>query len=234
MNVYILRNEASGEPHLGLLPGEHPAGTPEEAAVIAETPEEALNQLKKVSGEPINWMVHSIKKAVKNPLKRGVLYITPAPERPPVLCANDLFKLPGIESYCPVSDDRRCETRRLGHDQNVFFGEDVVLDQVEEDKNERVKSRIVWDPYIDDRRTHTITTIWYDGNPIGIVQTAGRDGEDFGRRFITDLEGYKAAADYLRSLYFTETNDYEVIDPGKPLRELNDFYNNFAFLDSTK
>lgn len=59
----------------------------------------------------------------------------------------------------------------------------------------------------DGERTVEMYSVYYHGNPIMIVQQAGRGGEDFFRRFVTDATGYREMMDYLRHAFNKTTSD---------------------------
>lgn len=59
----------------------------------------------------------------------------------------------------------------------------------------------------DGERTIEMYTVYYHGMPVMIVQKAGRGGEDFFRRFVTNATGYGEVVDYLRNAFNKTTED---------------------------
>ena len=52
---------------------------------------------------------------------------------------------------------------------------------------------------VDIRRYHRLMSVWFDGSPVMMCQNAGREGDDYHRRWVTDVPGY------LRMLHFLAT-----------------------------
>ncbi len=50
----------------------------------------------------------------------------------------------------------------------------------------------------DGRRTWELDTIWFDGKPVMVVNSSGRDGDEYSERFITDGEVYAAMVRFLQ------------------------------------
>lgn len=229
MNAYRFTNGTEADPLEMYDRGEQPEGVPELALVVAPSEARAVELL---NGNPdcrdLAWTIRLEREDIDQ-LPEQVMFVQRAPRRPPLVCANDLFKIPGKLSYCAVNENHPFEFNQL---HEVFFEAEVDFYLVEEKKNTRVSTRVIYDPYIDGNRCQTMATIWYNGSPIGIVQVGGRSGRDFQRRFITNLVDYKNAVEYIRSLYSNDedpvVSDY--LDPEKATRDLNNFYGNFVFL----
>jgi hypothetical protein len=77
----------------------------------------------------------------------------------------------------------------------------------------------------DYRRYWELTTVWFDGQPVMIVQNAGREGDDYHERFITDPHAYADMVGYLRTLLPADLNDpSDVVDPNVERDDLLAFY----------
>lgn len=68
------------------------------------------------------------------------------------------------------------------------------------DPLERVELRVHAEHWQDFRRFWRLWTVWHDGKPVMVCQNAGREGDDYQRRYITDPKLYEEALLYVRSL----------------------------------
>jgi len=50
----------------------------------------------------------------------------------------------------------------------------------------------------DGRRTWELDTIWFDGKPVMVVNSSGRDGDEYSERFITDGDTFAAMVRFLQ------------------------------------
>ena len=95
---------------------------------------------------------------------------------------------------------------------------------------DRIHLRIYKDFNFDGRRVWILASVWFDGNPIMIIQNAGREGDDYACRFITDSAGYHDMVSHISSLRIPDTIDVESIDDPIDLdqerTDLLDFYGN--------
>lgn len=71
-------------------------------------------------------------------------------------------------------------------------------DAVEEAK--RMETRYLVDRCPDGRRTWTLGSVWFDGKPVMVVNSSGRDGDEYHERWITDSEQYGQMVSWLHSL----------------------------------
>ena len=103
-----------------------------------------------------------------------------------------------------------------------------------EDPGRRVELRFYEDHNVDYRRNWVLASVWFVKSrdsidrPFMIVQNAGREGDDWFRRIITDVETYKDAARYLKSLCmplqeFDELST-DVVDADAEVQNLTAFY----------
>jgi hypothetical protein len=73
----------------------------------------------------------------------------------------------------------------------------IDLDAVGETK--RFETRTLVDYDYDGRRGWTLQTVWYDGKPVMVVNSSGRDGEEYHDRWITDNQAFGDMIGFLRS-----------------------------------
>jgi len=74
-----------------------------------------------------------------------------------------------------------------------------------------------------------LMSVWFDGKPIMICQNAGREGDDWEERFITDKQGFIEMVTHIKTLLNTPMDDKieDVVDPDAQLgRKLIAFYGN--------
>lgn len=77
----------------------------------------------------------------------------------------------------------------------------------------RLKVKRLVEKYHDHRRFAAIHTLWFDGKPVMLTQNAGREGDDFKQRWITDTETFVVLCSYLRSRLATDVSQEDTVDP---------------------
>lgn len=87
--------------------------------------------------------------------------------------------------------------------------------QIDSKKNKRIEIRYYKDFDFDGRRFWRLASVWLDGEPVMIIQNAGREGDDHHRRFITDPDRFNEMLGYIAGSCCT-------FDP--PERPKNDLY----------
>ncbi len=91
----------------------------------------------------------------------------------------------------------------------------------------RVQLRTVFSFDFDYRRSWVLTTVWFDGAPLMVLQNAGRSCNDYKQRYITNEALFSAMVNYLKTLLADELDvQDEVVDPDKSFPELTSFYGN--------
>jgi len=96
---------------------------------------------------------------------------------------------------------------------------DSVLEQL---KNEaRFDVRCILYRRHDDRRYISMYSFWFDGKPVMLTQNAGREGDDFKRRLVTDAALFKDLCHYLHSrlAFDIEVAESDLVDPEKHIFE---------------
>lgn len=77
----------------------------------------------------------------------------------------------------------------------------------------RLKVKCLVHKYHDHRRFAAMHTLWFDGKPVMLTQNAGREGDDFKQRWITDTEAFVGLCSYLRSRLATDVHPEDTVDP---------------------
>jgi hypothetical protein len=77
----------------------------------------------------------------------------------------------------------------------------------------------------DGRRYAILGSLWFEGKPFAVVESAGREGGDHVEVVITDSATLEAADLFIKQHCRYEGNlPYEVKDPDKPIEDLGKFY----------
>jgi len=199
--------------------GNRPAGTPEYVGVAAKTAEDAVAYYRHENPEwaHLEWDVRLYFSAAREDVTEEDIIVTQvAPRRGPAVSANMLYSLDREDSYdlydCGL-DDFFCDVRMYDLPNHAH------------ETQKRVSTRGVVTYWQDSDRSHSIVTVWFDGKPIGVLQTGGRGASDHLEYWVTDIEGYRNAETFLRSLV-EEDEEYAPIvqDPDEKLQDFTSFY----------
>lgn len=114
-----------------------------------------------------------------------------------------------IDDSCFVEEELKEDLPEFGYNDKIL------------DKDGFVDIAVHKDHCFDGRRCWYLAVVYYQNNPIVIVQRAGREGDDHANRFITDEEKYKEALNYFRSQM--NEKSYNVCDIDSDI-EIDDFY----------
>lgn len=110
------------------------------------------------------------------------------------------------------------------HLDKIFEGELYELDHKSVEDEKRLEVRYYVSECPDGRRVWELGSAWFDGSPFMVIQNAGREGDDFYNRYVTDGEVAKKFGAYLNSKR-TLVEEIEVVDPNEFLGEkLTSFY----------
>lgn len=66
----------------------------------------------------------------------------------------------------------------------------VAVDLVPPGESDRIEVRVFKEHNFDYRRIWRLAAVYLDGEPVMVIQNAGREGDDYARRFIVDRERY--------------------------------------------
>jgi len=136
--------------------------------------------------------------------------------------AIDLYKL----------EPQRIE-RCLGHLKGYYYdhlpeiSEKRYIDSYYglEDVNEKIDIKYYADYSFDGRRTWTLASVWYENDPVMIIQNAGREGDDHRVRYITNEQSFKKMISYIESLLTVEDNECaDLINDNDDIETLDRFY----------
>lgn len=133
---------------------------------------------------------------------------------------NDLYKLPA-EKHGPLS--------YLVSTEHTFIPEiGGWSPDIEKATSERVRIDILKEVNIDARRIWRLSTVWFDGEPVMILQNAGREGDDHYSRLVTDAGRYQKMISHLRQL-LPWMPPPAMDEDGKvdEITELTSFYNHY-------
>lgn len=93
-------------------------------------------------------------------------------------------------------------------------------------KSDRVKIRAVRDHSYDGRRIWRLAVVWFDGMPVMVFQNAGREGDDFAKRFVVGSEALKKMSVHIMELKANATpfSEIETHPMDQDMPELTYFY----------
>lgn len=136
--------------------------------------------------------------------------------------ANDLY---AMQPEAVTNDVWRLKGYYYNHIPEVT---DDFLPDIETD---RVEMKLLKDHCFDGRRTWALATVWFDGNPVMVIQNAGREGDDHAERFITDKDKFDEMCAYIRGLIPREYDrtQEDVFDKDADIPELTYFYGNSLY-----
>ena len=117
-----------------------------------------------------------------------------------------------------------CYYNHLAPDINVY-----ELDGI--NRSTAVVIKVYKDFNFDGRRFWRLASVWFNGKPVMIMQNAGREGDDWAERFITDHLTFIEMLNHIRGLFRYETKNDEIMEDVIDVDEdmgtkLTDFYGN--------
>jgi hypothetical protein len=114
-----------------------------------------------------------------------------------VFCAQKVFSPAELYALKPTRVDFGSWHTVNVHFQNDVNYYEIDLDAVE--KTQRMETRTIIDYDYDGRRGWTLQTIWFDKKPVMVVNSSGRDGDEYHDRWITDAGLFGELIAFLRS-----------------------------------
>jgi len=146
------------------------------------------------------------------------------------------------KAYCaqPVysaTDLYNMKPSRVFYDLYHFVGthlpeiDGYALDHDSAEQTKRIELRQIAYDCPDGRRTWELDTVWFDGKPVMVVNSSGRDGDEYSERFISDGDTFSRMVQFLREFVEAETvTGYVKADAIIPAmtefygRTIHDFY----------
>ena len=92
-----------------------------------------------------------------------------------------------------------------------------------------IEIRYYQDFYFDHRRFWRLASVWWKGNPVMIIQNAGREGDDYFGRFITNAEAFDEMTTAIRETIARKPIPVDrsiVVSPEMEIESLTEFYGN--------
>lgn len=121
------------------------------------------------------------------------------------------------------------DTRLVGYLDGCYYNHVPEVDEhAQYNASDRVECRIYKDFNFDGRRFWRLASIWFDGKPVMIVQNAGREGDDWAKRYVTDQKAYAEMVYHIMSLMKPELDmgGHDFVDPDTDIEDLTSFYGN--------
>lgn len=98
------------------------------------------------------------------------------------------------------------------------------------DASDEVEIKVYKDFDFDGRRFWRLSSAWFRGKPVMIMQNAGREGDDYVGRFITDYPLFNTMVIHIEGLIrlkiCREAAIKDVVNPDNQVPNLDDFYGN--------
>jgi hypothetical protein len=119
---------------------------------------------------------------------------------------------------------------RVGYSNHIPEVDDITYGWFDDSvcqRNDQIEFRIHKNFDFDGRRFWKLVSVWFDGQPVMILQNAGREGDDHVDRYITAPELYREMVSYVQSLLPVEVkNVNDVVEEDEEIENLADFYGN--------
>jgi len=134
--------------------------------------------------------------------------------------ANDLYAM-DIE----YSDEPVIEILADILDNNEYYIYEGDLWSVREKLEYRIKHKIVHHHGVDYRRYWELGTLWFDDKPVGVIQRAGREGDDHKDEYFTDIECYLEMIKFIKKTLIDDgADDLYQTNPDADIPTLTSFY----------
>ena len=133
--------------------------------------------------------------------------------------ANELY---AMKPESISNDLSRLSGCYYNHIQEFNEHDEYLGDEVQQ----RVEIRTLKFFDFDGRRFWKLSTVFFDGNPVMVIQNAGREGDDHSKRFITDTNLFMSMGKFIKSLIKSGNELPEQVDCNMDIPELTEFYGN--------
>jgi hypothetical protein len=136
-------------------------------------------------------------------------------------CAQKVFSPAELYALKPVRVDYgswHTVNVHLSNDVDYF---DIDLDAVE--ATQRMETRSIVDHDSDGRRGWTLQTVWFDKKPVMVVNSSGRDGDEYHDRWITDGDIFGELVAFLRT-FTPQTEKAGFVKASDKIPAMTEFY----------
>ena len=145
-------------------------------------------------------------------------------------CAQKVFTPAELYALKPALNPHSGEPRvdyGSWHTLSVHIPEvdyyNLDTDAIEATK--RFETRTLVDHDYDGRRGWTLQTVWYDGKPVMVVNSSGRDGDEYHDRWITDNQAFGDMIGFLRSYGKDDQPPTDFVKASDVIPAMTEFYN---------
>lgn len=140
-----------------------------------------------------------------------------------VYCAADLYRMP------PTRPVDYASYHTIAVHLPEIDSHDLNFDGVE--AGQLMETRTIVDKDFDGRRGWTLQTVWFEGKPVMVVNSSGRDGDENHERWITDVGQFAKLVSWLHTFIpHTEVTGYVNLEAVIPAmtefygHSIHDFY----------
>lgn len=92
-------------------------------------------------------------------------------------------------------------------------------------KSDKIEVKFLKDWSFDGRRVWQLATVWFEGIPVMVTQTAGREGDDYSKRFVTNQTQFARMCVHIRRLIDVDEVD-DLVSEDDEIEGLTEFYGN--------
>jgi hypothetical protein len=92
------------------------------------------------------------------------------------------------------------------------------------ENNTRIEIRVIKDFSYDGRRCWRLHTVWFDGQPVMVIQNAGKEGVDYVNRCITNGVLFLSMCNYINGLLQLDPQTVVIEDANDKTLDLGNFY----------
>ena len=126
--------------------------------------------------------------------------------------------------------------KSLGEDTTLYYLKGNLYDHIPEVNtskidyylNTKICVKIVENEVVKKNCIKRTGTVWFEDKPFMIIQNGGEDGEYDAERYITNVDLYKAAVNYLLELFVqsveVDIDLSDVLDPDLETESFENFY----------
>lgn len=137
-------------------------------------------------------------------------------------CSQKVFSPQELYNLKPVRTHNFLHHFVSVHMREEIDSFDLDSDAIENDA--QVELRVIADRCPDGRRTWTLETVWFKGFPVMVVNSSGRDGDEYHSRWVTDLERFMEMITYMKT-FMTNHEVEGLVSPDTIIPAMTEFYN---------